>query len=436
MTDLFRRPVLPVLACLSIAVVSPTVVGGDTTALAAPVSYDRTFPAVGYAGNATHNPVARLLEKLRRNELQLTASQPRGYVDSLLAALDIDASSQVLVFSRTSLQAAHISSRTPRAIYFNDNTYVAWVQDSDTFEVVTVDSERGPVFYTVRNVPTAPPVFEREGLRCLACHDSAGLRPGGVPRVLVRSSPIEEQMNPAGRTVPIEVSQATAVEERWGGWYVTGSLGTQLHLGNQPLYGSADALVRGIHNRSNLQSLQDHFDTSPYLSGKSDIVALLVLEHQSYIHNLLTRANFEMRGKVAPKATWQDVDAAGQTAMRKLLDPLVHAMTFQDEQRLFGRIRGGAGFEARFAARGPHDEVGRSLRDFELTKRTFKYPLSYLVYSEDFEALPLAAREYVYAEFANVLQKPSGDAELDADRAAALHILAATKPDFAPFARL
>lgn len=436
MIDLFRRPVLPALACLAIAAVSPVIAAGDTSALPAPVSYDRTFPAVGYAGNATHNPVARLLEKLRRNELQLVSTSPRGYFDSVLAALDIDASSQLLVFSRTSLQASYISSRTPRAIYFNDNTYAGWVQGSDTFEILTIDSERGPVFYTVHNVPTAPPAFEREGLRCLACHDSAGLRPGGVPRVLVRSSPIEAQMNPAGRTIPIEVSQATAVEERWGGWYVTGSLGTQLHLGNQPLYGSADPVVRGIHNRSNLQTLQDHFDTSPYLSGKSDIVPLLVLEHQSYVHNLITRANFEMRGKIAATAAWEDIDGTSQAALRAVLDPLVRAMTFQDEQRLFGRIRGGAGFEATFSARGPRDDSGRSLRDFELTKRTFKYPLSYLVYSEDFEALPLAAREYVYKEFSSVLQKTSGDAELDADRIAALRILAATKPEFSRYAGL
>ncbi len=51
-----------------------------------------------------------------------------GYLRSMLKALQIDIDSQVLVFSRTSLQTGFISDRTPRAIYFNDDTYVAWVQ--------------------------------------------------------------------------------------------------------------------------------------------------------------------------------------------------------------------------------------------------------------------------------------------------------------------
>jgi hypothetical protein len=398
--------------------------------LAGPVAHAETAAD----GAPPRDAVGRLLERLQSGGLRLSASEPRGYLDSLLAALDIDATSQVLVFSRTSLQAAFITSKTPRALYFNDHTYVGWVQGSDTFEVVTIDSERGPLFFSVHNTPPQPPSFERETVRCLACHDSAGMKPGGIARVLVRSAPVELQMNPAGRQVPVEVSQVTPIEDRWGGWYVTGSLGTQLHLGNLPLAGPPDPVVRGIHNRSNLESLEPHFDTSPYPTAKSDIVALLVLEHQSYVHNLITRARQDLHGRLPAAQSWADLGATQRDAARAVLDPLVRAMTFQDEQRLFGRIRGSAGYEARFAARGPHDAAGRSLRDFELTRRTFRYPVSYLVYSEHFDSLPLAARQYVYEGLTRTLTRASGDATLDADRAAALEILAATKAEFAPFA--
>lgn len=358
----------------------------------------------------------------------LQAAQPRGYVDALLRSLDIDTSSQLLVFSRTSLQAAHISSTKPRAIWFNDDTYVAWVQDSDTFEVVAIDPQHGPRFYTVHNTPPARPTVERETVKCLACHDSAGMRPGGFPRVLVKSAPVEAQMNPAGRMTPADISQATPLELRWGGWYVTGSLGTQLHLGNLPLPGAPDPVVRGIHNRSNLDSLAPHFDTSPYPTPRSDIVAFLVLEHQSHVQNFLTRAHADLRTVVKGDEAWAGLDEARRAKLRDLLEPLAQAMTFQDEQPLFGRIRGGSGFDRQFSARGPHDPAGRSLRDFDLTHRTFRYPLSYLVYSAQFQALPLAAREHLWARFGELLGALSGDAALDADRKAALEILAATVP--------
>jgi hypothetical protein len=81
------------------------------------------------------------------------------------------------------------------------------------------------------------------------------------------------------------------------------------------------------------------------------------------------------------------------------------------------------------------DGQGRSLRDFDLETRVFRYPLSYLVYSAAFDALPQGAREMVYERFAAVLRgedRSEPFARLsDGDRAAILAILAATKPEFA-----
>jgi hypothetical protein len=259
---------------------------------------------------------------------------------------------------------------------------------------------------------------------------TAGTGSGGAPLVLVRSSSVAGEMNPAGRMLPATVTHATAIEDRWGGWYVTGRLGVQLHLGNTPLAGPPDATVAQISNRSNLPSLAGYIDTAPYVSDKSDVVALLVLEHQSYVHNLITRAKYALSGREALARDDIGLDEF-EVAERAVLESLASAMTFQDERRLLGRIRGNAGYEAAFAAKGPVDRCGRSLRDFELETRTFKYPLSYVVYSPAFHGLPRPARNYLYGRFVAILGSPTGDDSVDRDRAAALEILAATLPEFA-----
>lgn len=393
--------------------------------------YDQQYPEIDYAGDARRNPIADL--QRRMHQLDPWQTSPRGYLDALLAALDVSPASQVLVFSKTSLQAAHINSRAPRAIYFNDTTYVAWVQGSDHLEAVTIDADRGPVFFTVHNAPPRPLQFKRESMLCMACHDSAALRGGGVPTVLVRSSPIEGEMNPAGRAAPVQVTHATAIEDRWGGWYVTGRLGVQLHLGNTPLAGPPDPTVQRITNRVNLDTLAGYFDTSPYSSPTSDVVALLVFEHQAHVQNLITQAKYALaaRRAVLASRSFAALSSDDRAAIEAVLLPLARAMLFQDERRLLGRIRGNAGFEASFEARGPFDRDGRSLRRFDLTSRMFKYPLSYLVYSPAFDSLPPLAKDYVYEQFARALSMRSGNAQLDRDRADALSILAATKSDFA-----
>jgi hypothetical protein len=396
--------------------------------------YDRDHPAIDYSGDAARNAIAELETRIGSGAVVLDETAGRGYLDAFLDALEIPASSQVLVFSKTSLQAAHIDAKHPRAIYFNDSTYVGWVQGTDHLEIVTIDSDRGPVFFSVTNAPPRQPQFERQSALCLACHDSAGLRGGGVPFVLVRSSSVAGEMSPAGRAMPMVVTHATAIEDRWGGWYVTGRLGVQQHLGNLPLAGPPDATVSRISNRSNLPSLADYIDTAPYMSDKSDIVALLVLEHQSYVHNLITRAKYALAGRAAATrqvASWADLPSDDGALFTAVLEPLAAAMTFQDERRLLGSIRGNARFEAEFVARGHADECGRTLRDFELVSRTFKYPLSFLVYAPAFQSLPPLAKRYLYDRFVALLGAPTGAAALDRDRTAALEILAATLPEFA-----
>jgi hypothetical protein len=86
-----------------------------------------------------------------------------------------------------------------------------------------------------------------------------------------------------------------------------------------------------------------------------------------------------------------------------------------------------------FAARGPRDSRGRSLRDLDLRTRLMRYPCSYLIYSEPFDALPPAAKQAVYARVWAVLSGAVRDGRYDrltaADRQAVVDILRETKPD-------
>jgi hypothetical protein len=365
--------------------------------------YDQDYPTIAYSARPRANEIARLQSRLDSGEVQLEWSAPRGYLDSLLKALHIDPSSQVLVYSKTSLQFRLIRAATPRAIYFNDDTYIAWVQGTDFLEVATMDSERGAVFYTLPNHRGDAPVMHRETNRCLSCHDTFSMTGGGVPRFLFLSAPVDAEGVLLPREYSIDTDDHTPVDKRWGGWYVSGQVGHE-HRGN--------ALLK--------------FDTAPYLTDRSDVVALLVLEHQLFIKNLITRLNFKTRSLGASPRT--------ERSLQRLRDQLVEAMLFSRAAPLPAPVRGSAGFEESFAGRGPRDPAGRSLRDLDLQTRLFRYPLSYVIYSEGFDALPEPTRKYLYARLDAVLRGEDTSEKFAhltaADRKAILEILAATKPEF------
>jgi hypothetical protein len=208
----------------------------------------------------------------------------------------------------------------------------------------------------------------------------------------------------------------------------------------------------------NLENLDKVLDTSAYLSNKSDIVALLVLEHQVRVQNAITRVNYDVRTLLEGPPRAPDAPPVGASSARdlragrdnpvgassardlpariaELAEPLVEALFLAGEIDLTDRISGTSGFAAAFEARGPRDSNGRSLRELDLTTRLFKYPLSYAIYSHAFDALPAEAKDYVYARIREIL---AGEDESEAfarlsaaDRAAILEILRDTKPDFA-----
>ncbi len=425
----------------------------DPARLRAPTRYDTEYPVIAYSGPATHNRVWDMQQKLESGALTFTWEPHFGYLRSLLKALDINQDSQVLVFSRTSLQVEHISGHAPRAVYFNDDTYVGYVQNSTLIELATIDSEKGAVFYAFDNEKGgAPTHMEREGGRCLTCHDTFSMMGGGVPRLMELSAPVDDPTDTRTYSSADETDDRTPLAQRWGGWFVTGDTGTQTHFGNLPLREepSNDILRKLRGKRLNIPDVKAYLDTSHWLTDKSDVVALLVLEHQTYVQNLITRVDFKVRtiisregdasgaGESASQAprTWQDVSPTDQKRLRQMMEPLVRALFFQGAAPYGSPIKGGSGFAERFAEAGPKDSKGRSLRELDLNTRLLRHPLSYEIYSAQFDALPQYALEYIYSRIAEILQGrdttgisaaiPAGEREL------IRQILIQTKPAIAP----
>ena len=157
-----------------------------------------------------------------------------------------------------------------------------------------------------------------------------------------------------------------------------------------------------------------------YLTPHSDVAALLVLDHQVHATNLITRLNWEAR-------------AGTPARVSEAADELVDYLLFVDEAPIPGTVKGGSGFAEAFAALGPHDARGRTLRQLRLQGRTQEYPLSYMIYTPMFEALPPAARDAVRARLGAVLfgrdTRPKYAHLTPALRTAMLEIVRATKPD-------
>jgi len=399
-------------------------------------------PPISYSQATPDNCISQLQARIDRGETSLSYEDRQGYLKAVLSALNVPVESQSLVFSKTSLQLRRISPRTPRALYFNDHVYVGYCQSGDVMEVSAVDPQLGAVFYTLKQHSTdAAPRFERQTDNCLVCHSSS--RTDGVPGHLIRSLHVDKGGHPLLSAGSRNVDHTTPIDQRWGGWYVTGEHGAQKHLGN--LITDDDADPDRIDNSAghNVTSLTDRFNTDRYLTSHSDIVALMVLEHQVFVHNRITNANFATRQALAYDETMNRVLEKPEgnrleSTTRRIHDAgdkLVDALLLVNEAPLSSQIRGTSGYAEIFSVTGPRDGVGRSLRDLDLTQRLFRYPCSYLIYSDAFARLPNEVRFYVWDRLRDVLTGQDTSPKFAhlsaADRAAILDILQQTLPEAA-----
>ena len=381
----------------------------------------RDHAAIRYSAGETTDPVAKLNERLESGQATLTFENGSGYLRSLLTALKVPVESQALVFSKTSFQASHIKFQNPRAVYFNDTVAVGWVRGGDILEVAAQDPSQGVIFYALQQQQSKSPELKRNN-ECLACHLSWETL--GVPGLMVESvHPLPDEISYVNGYNTVH---ASPLEQRWGGWWVTGNHGGVKHMGNIPVMPEDKGKSKLVSPTRVLATVEGQFDLAGYPTPYSDVVAQLVLAHQVRMTNLITRTAWEARlAAAAPSA-----DASQR--VREAASDLVDYLLFVDEAPFVGQMQGSSGFAEWFAKQGPRDEQGRSLREFDLRRRLFKYPCSYMIYTDAFDALPAAAKDAVYSRLWEVLsgreKRPLYTARLSpADRQAIVQILRATK---------
>lgn len=341
---------------------------------------------------ARSNPAAltgrllRLQAELEDGTQKWPFREVSGYLLPLLDSLGLSVKSQVAVFSATSAQRGLISADNPRVVYFGDDVAVGWVRGSRQIEIAEVGSNE-VAFYTVdQEQASTPRLSRRDG--CQTCHQAGSKLPSAG--LLVLSTPesygggiVESQGRMSDHRTPFR--------ERWGGWYVTGRSAGWRHLGNRIGQGWLD-------------SLWDQFDTRGYPTEYSDVVALMVLEHQAGAVNLITRLA-------------ADVNRFGEAtdAVRRTVDELVDYLLFVDEAPLPAQIIPTSAFVDYFVETGPADAHGRTLREFDLHRRLFRYPCSYMIYSPAFDALPRAAKVAVYRRLVERLSSENQHVEARAE---------------------
>jgi hypothetical protein len=380
------------------------------------------------------DPVADLKKRVANGQAKLEFEPKQGYLRSILTQLKIDPNSQVLVFSKTSLQTDHISPKTPRALYFNDEVYVGWIPGAPLIEIMSVDPKRGALFYTIENTKQAKVAFSTEGSDCFRCHGGRGF---GSPAALFGRS---VQTAPSGYSrvfaQTYNMTPSTPIRNRWGGWYVSGTHGKLRHMGNELSQGTDEKHSINTDRGANVTSLSRYFDVKPYLTPHSDIAALMVFEQQMEVQNLITRANQDalliLRGTNPEKASKETI-----ANIENYSEGLVAGLLCQGEAKLTSPVKGTTAFAKTYSESGPKDSKGRSLYQLDLTTRILRYPCSPLIYSPSFDALQSPVKSFVYRRLGEILSgrdKSGGYAHLSAaDRKNVLEILTETKPDFAKF---
>jgi hypothetical protein len=411
--------------------------------LAAQDDYER--PPISYSDTAPDNRIESLQRRLDSGAVRLAFDAKTGYLRSVLAELSVPPSSQTLVFSKTSLQQHRIAPRNPRALYFNDDVYVGYVRTGNVLEVSVADPALGTVFYSLEQTAVERPRFVRHTDDCLICHGGSQTR--GVPGHIIRSVYPDRSGQPIFSAGSHRVDHTTPFKHRWGGWYVTGSHGSDTHLGNITFASRPEGDVAEDTSGLNVTDVGDRFRADGYLSSASDLVALLVLTHQTHAHNVITRASFDARTALYREAAlnrelkepagnrWPSTD----TILDGAAASLVECFLFCDEAALKAPVKGTTDYAREFMDVGPKDGQGRSLRTLDLRTRLFRHPCSFLVSTASFDALPEELLRNFWRRMDLVLS--GGDrtgkfGHLSADDQAAIReILIATKPGVSAFWR-
>ena len=363
--------------------------------------FDFEKPPIDYHQTVANNPITQLQAKLDLGKVTLRYSDQHGYLPALMKLLEVSPSTQALVYSKSSLQLRRINPTTPRALYFNDQIYLGWVPEGDVVEIIASDPTLGSVFYSLPQRRSATPKFIRDKGQCLQCH--AARRTQNVPGPVVRSLFTSHNGQPVYNFGTYVSDHTSPFSQRWGGYYVTGTHGNMRHMGNMLVDANQGRSEVNFDDGANVTDLSRLVNTKAYLTDESDLVALMVLEHQTQMQNLITFALYEeIRGRQYDKsmnaALNRDPKFESEFTTRRTTranNNLIRYLLFADEFHLTAPLRGTSTFADTFSKRGPHDNQGRSLYQLDLKSRLFRYPLSYMIYSPLFQQLPPATLKAV-----------------------------------------
>ncbi|MBM3782107.1 MAG: hypothetical protein FJW29_10630 [Acidobacteria bacterium] len=388
-------------------------------------------PVIGYADTLVHDRVARLNDALADGRVALATEGPTGVLRSLLAALDVPESSQLLVFSKTALQSQFTGPATPRALYYNDAVVVGYIASSPVIEVAALDPKQGVQFYTIEPPPSGQPWRLARTPACLNCHLAQSTL--DIPGFIVRSHQVDRAGRPLLALGVTQVDMRTPHPQRWGGWFVTGAstappYGPLGHMGNLVHMRRPDEGPEILADMPFRAWLGQAPEARRYLSEQSDISALLTFDHQMPGLNLITRLQWEAR-VAAYEGRALETDPAIVARREALADYLLGV----GEAPFDFSVTPRADFARALIERFPRDGQGRSLAELDLTKRLLKYGVSFLVYTQAFAALPREVRLPVMARIMAVLDgrvtAPKYAHLRPGERLAARIILRDTHPD-------
>ena len=395
-------------------------------------------PPISYSATQAHDRATAINAAFLKKADAIRSLPAKKRLQWLLDELDIPVESQLLVFSKTSLQRDLINPETPRVLYFSDEAYVGW-SVTGSFEVAIFDAKLGATFYLLdQHATKEEPLFERSG-DCLLCHS----RHEHTPSLRTRSVFPDANGEPLSGSGGSNIAPSTPLAERWGGWYLTGTKDPFQHRANLTGKKVEDFEGPNAMPTRNLTSLEGVVDTRRYLLKTSDVVPMLMHDHQVHVHNVLSTANQDARIALHRWPAMREIlglpkDAPPQGSCVVVFDSqaekILDALLCRDEAPWPAEgFQSDGVFAKAYAKTRKPDTKGRSLRDLDLRTRLFTYRCSPLIYSQSFATLPKELRDIVLLRLSSGLRafppSPSFGHLADDERVAIHEILTATLPD-------
>ncbi len=394
----------------------------------------------GYFSKDAKDPVTLLMKRVQRGEVLIKEPNGKPLVERLLRELGLNKDTQVLVFSRTSLQRREVSYSNPRALYFNESVYLGWMPNG-RIEIASFDPELGPIFYFQRELDDASSPLLARSRSCLGCHagDATNFLPGSLGRSVYpdksgRSLRSIDDYRRSGHHIPLH--------DRYGGWFVSGNHGAMRHMGNAIASREGGKITIDREQFANLEKLDRFFSTEAYPAPGSDIAALLVFDHQVTMHHRLVEAAYRARqslfdSKLDPKETDVSKLSKGRSTDEFLegRDKVVDYLLFRDETPI-PKVSCDPAFQRAFSANRIADSRKRSLKDLRLDGRIFENRCSYMIYSPTFDQFPPMLKGAIYARIHEILTSPKPVEGFDYlgkdEKRRILEILDETKEDLPP----